>query len=114
MQSSQKVKEPGISVHHAEGDAEITDLENIEEHTGLKTYTDGDFVKDITMGRSVTSVVHEYNEVTFAWKQSSKQVHYYIPTDLKYEHSSLGLKEKQCSEDFCNTQKCNQGANNII
>ena len=68
MFSRQKVKEPKISVHHAKGDAEITDLKNIRDHTGLKSYTDADLAKDMVSRRSVISVVHEYNEVAFAWK----------------------------------------------
>ena len=35
-------------------------------------YSDADLTKDITNRRSATSVVHEYNEVVYAWK-SSKQ-----------------------------------------
>ena len=78
MYSSQKVKKPGISAHHVKIDAEITDLENIREHTGLKAYTDADLANDIATRRSVTGVVHEYNEVAFAWKivkQASTALH---------------------------------------
>ena len=57
---------------------EITDLENIREHTRLKAYTDADLANDIATRRSVTSVVHEYNEVAFEWKiveQASTALH---------------------------------------
>ena len=78
MNSRRKVKETEIAAHHAKGDAEITDLKNVRDHTGLKVYTDADLAKDITTRRSVTSVVHEYNEVAFAWKvakQASTALH---------------------------------------
>ena len=55
-----------IVEHHAKREGEIKDLNNIREHTGLKMYTDADLAKDITTRRSVTSDVHEYNEVAFA------------------------------------------------
>ena len=42
MFSRNKVKEREISAHHEKGEAESTDLKNIREHTGLKTYTQGD------------------------------------------------------------------------
>ena len=78
MFSNKKVKEPTINAHHAKGDAEITSIKNIREHTGLKVYTDADLGKDMATRRSVTSVVHEHNEVVFAWKnvkQSSTALH---------------------------------------
>ena len=72
MYPRKKVEENKIVTHHAkgegEGEGEIIDLKNIREHTGLKMYTDADFAKDMTTRRSVTSVVHEYNEVAFTWK----------------------------------------------
>ena len=63
-----KVKETTINAHHAKGDAEITDITNITQHTGLQACMDGDFAKDVATRRSVTVVVHEYNNVSFAWK----------------------------------------------
>ena len=68
MYPRKKVEENKIVVHHAkgEGEREIIDLKNIREHTGLKMYTYADLAKDMTTRRSVTSVVHEYNEVAFA------------------------------------------------
>ena len=68
MYPRKKVEENKIVAHHAKGEGEITDLKNIREHTGLKMYIDADLAKDMTTRRSVTSVVHEYNEVAFAWK----------------------------------------------
>ena len=62
------MEENKIVAHHAKGEGEITDLKNIREHTGLKMYTDSDLAKDMTNRRSVISVIHEYNEVVFAWK----------------------------------------------
>ena len=63
---TKKVDENKIVAHHAKGEGEITDLKNIKEHTSLKVYTDADLAKDMTTRRSITSVVHEYNEVAFA------------------------------------------------
>ena len=68
MYPRKKVEENKIVAHHAKGEGEITDLKNIRAHTGLKMYTDADLAKDMTTRRSVISVVHEYNEVAFAWK----------------------------------------------
>ena len=66
MYSRKKVEENKIVAHHSKGEGEITDLKNIREHNGLKMYTDTDLAKDMTTRRSVTSVVHGYNEVAFA------------------------------------------------
>ena len=66
--SQHKVEEPAIAAHHAKEDADIMDLKNIRGHTGLKAYIDGDLAKDIATRRSVTRVVHEYNQVVFARK----------------------------------------------
>ena len=60
------MKELGISTHRTKGDAEIIDLKNIRGHTGSNIYIDADLVKDITTHRSVTSVVHKYNKVSYA------------------------------------------------
>ena len=68
MYPRKKMKEKKIVAHHVKGEGDITDLKNIREHTGLKIYTDADLAKDMTIRRSITSVVHEYNEVVFAWK----------------------------------------------
>ena len=68
MYPRKKMKEKKIVAHHAKGEGDITDLKKIREHTGLKIYIDADLVKDMTTRRSITSVVHEYNEVVFAWK----------------------------------------------
>ena len=68
MYPRKKVEKNKIVAHHAKGEGGITDLKNIREHNGLKMYTDADLAKDMTTRRSVTSVVHEYNEVAFAWK----------------------------------------------
>ena len=68
MYPRKKVEGKKIVVHHANGEGEITDLKNMREHTTLKMYTDADLVKDMITRRSVTSVVHEYNEVVFSWK----------------------------------------------
>ena len=68
MYTRKKVEENKIVAHHAKGEGEITDLKNIREHTGLKMYTDADLAKDMPTRRSTTSVVHEYNELVFAWK----------------------------------------------
>ena len=57
-----------IKFHHAKGDAEITEIKQIREHTEFKAYINADFVTDVANRRSVTSVVHQYNEVVFAWK----------------------------------------------
>ena len=66
MYPRKKVEENKIVVHHAKGEGETTDLNNIREHTGLKMYTDADLAKDMTTRRSVTSVVYTYDEITFA------------------------------------------------
>ena len=57
-----------MNVHHAKGDAEITKLKDINPTTDIKTYTDSDLGTDLVTRRSVTSVVHEHNDVVFAWK----------------------------------------------
>ena len=31
-------------------------------------YTDSDLAKDIATRRSVTSIIHEYNDIAFSWK----------------------------------------------
>ena len=66
MYQQKKVEENKIDARHAKGEGEITDFKYIREHTGLKMYIDADLAKDMTTRRSVTSVVHEYNDVAFA------------------------------------------------
>ena len=68
MYPRKKVKENKIVAHYAKKEGEITNLKNIREQTGLKMYTDANLAKDMTTRRSVTSVVHECNEVAFARK----------------------------------------------
>ena len=68
MYPRKKVEENKIFAHHTKGEGEIIDLKNIREHTGLKMYTDAELAKDMTTRRSVTSVVHEYNEAAVVWK----------------------------------------------
>ena len=68
MHPRKKVEENKIVAHHTKEEGEITDLTNIREHTGLKVYIDVDLAKDVTTRRSVTSVVHKYNEIVFAWE----------------------------------------------
>ena len=51
---------------HPKGDAEITDLKNVIDYSGLKNYTDADLARDIATRRSVTCVVHEYNKEVFS------------------------------------------------
>ena len=65
MYTRKKVEENKIVVLHPKGEGEIIDLKNIREHTGLKMYIDADLAKDMITRRSVTNVVHEYNEVAF-------------------------------------------------
>ena len=88
--------------HHAKGEGEITDLKSIREHTGLKMYTDADLAKDISTRRSVTSVVHEYNEIIFAWK-IVKQTEVALHTNGSEIRAFLQeLKELKYLEDSLN------------
>ena len=39
------MNEPEILAHYAKGDAEVIDIKNVREHTGLKAYSDADLEK---------------------------------------------------------------------
>ena len=68
MCPAKKVNLTDITAHHAKGDAEITEIKNIREYTGVKMYTDSDLAKDMATRRLVTSIIHEYNDIAFSWK----------------------------------------------
>ena len=89
--------------HHAKEEGEITDFQNIREHTGLKMYTYTDLAKDVTTRRLVTSVLHEYNEVEFVWK-IIKQAGVVLYTQMvrKIEHFLQEQKELKYLGDFSN------------
>ena len=36
-----------VGVHHAKGDAEITEIRHVREYSGVKMYLDTDLAKDI-------------------------------------------------------------------
>ena len=52
--------------HFAKGEAEITNFD-YTTHTGLESWSDADFCRDILARRSTTSTEHTYNKVSFAW-----------------------------------------------
>ena len=57
-----------MMVHYRKGEGEIKDLNKIKEYSGYKIWVDSDLAKDVMNRRSVTSLIHEYNGVAFAWK----------------------------------------------
>ena len=57
-----------MNVHHAKGNTEIAKITDINQGIDLKAYTDRDLDIDLVTRRLVTSVVHKYNVVVFAWK----------------------------------------------
>ena len=52
--------------HFAKGKAEITNFD-YSQHTGLESWSDADFCRDVLNRRSTTSAEHTYNSVSFAW-----------------------------------------------
>ena len=72
MYPRKKVKTYEMTVHCAKGEGEIKDLNKIKEYSGYKMWADSDLARDVANRRSVTSLIHEYNGVAFAWK-SKKQ-----------------------------------------
>ena len=45
MFSRKNIKEPIISVHHKKGDAEIAEIKNMTEYTGIRQYSNTDLAK---------------------------------------------------------------------
>ena len=52
--------------HFGKGSAEITNYD-YSKHTGLESWSDADFSRDVLSRRSTTSAEHTYNSVSFAW-----------------------------------------------
>ena len=63
-----KGEERAINDHHAKWEDKSTEIKNVREYTRIKMYSGTDLATDIANRRSVTSVLHEYNEVLYAWK----------------------------------------------
>ena len=52
--------------HFSKGEAEITNYD-YTNHSGLETWSDAEFCRDVISRRSTTSAEHTYNNVAFAW-----------------------------------------------
>ena len=64
MYPRKNVKTYEMTVHCAKGEGEIKDLNKIKEYS--------DLAKDVANRKSVTSLIHEYSGVAFAWKSKKK------------------------------------------
>ena len=57
--------------HLAKGDTEITNYD-YTQHTGLESWSDAEFCRDVLQRKSINSSEHTYNTVSVAWG-STKQ-----------------------------------------
>ena len=59
---------------YANSKVAMKNTDNINKFTGMKSYIDSDLARDLSVTRSTSSSIHEYNGVVFSWnctKQSA-------------------------------------------
>ena len=57
---------PSIHFHYVKCEGKILNIEKISEYTGMKQYADTDLATDIATYRSVSCILHKYNQVAFS------------------------------------------------
>ena len=62
-------------------------------------WVDSDLARVVANKRSVTSLIHEYNGVAFAWKSKKKMTSLIARTEKKFRHISWESNELYNSED---------------